>query len=426
MDNIPGYIVKRKLGSGGMADVYLATQESFGRDVALKVVSPSAAKSEDFIARFLREAKIVAGLSHPHIIPVYEVGRHGEYSYMSMDYLAGGDLDQWIKGGIPELEALKIVEQISDALQYAHHKGFMHRDIKPGNIMFREDNSAVLTDFGIARMQNAEDQLTQAGMIVGTPKYMSPELIRGKSPDGRADIYALGIVFYEMLMKDVPYKAAEFTALAVKHVQEPIPELPKAFSKYQNFLNKLLAKNPAERFQSGREVIKAIEELRQEGKRTVPPLQQGSQGNAKEEGPSTKGQAPLVPESISVAANQKEGLSFDERMTRKGGLFKQHTLVCNINTNDAHSLSVYFGNASSRILDWKNEHKGHLAGVEFNFITESWCFDKADQAVMALYGAGGVYDFLKKTVIKVNMVSLKDQETNSYTINKKGEKISAT
>lgn len=228
MDEIPGYKIKRKLGSGGMADVYLATQLSFDRDVAIKVLLPETAGNKEFTARFVREAKIVASLSHPHIIPVYQVGKAGGTYYMSMDYLPGGELGQWIKSGIPEEEILHIVRQVSDALGYAHQKGYMHRDIKPANIMFREDNSAVLTDFGIARLQNASDQLTQAGTIIGTPTYMSPEAIRGREPDGRTDIYALGIVFYEMLMKVPPYRAPEFTAVAFKHVQEPVPTLPRS------------------------------------------------------------------------------------------------------------------------------------------------------------------------------------------------------
>ena len=430
MENIPGYIVKRKLGSGGMADVYLATQESFGRDVALKILSPTTASNEEFAARFIREAKIVAGLSHPHIIPVYDVGKHASFYYISMDYLSGGELENWIKSGIPENEILQIMEQIADALQYAHHKGYMHRDIKPANIMFREDNSAVLTDFGIARLQNASDQLTQAGMIVGTPKYMSPETIRGKEPDGRADVYALGIVFYEMLMKDVPYKAAEFTALAVKHVQDPIPTLPRAYANYQNLLNKLLAKAPAERYQSGREIIKAIQALRKEKETTLSGGVQFMGG-----GTVIMSAPPPVMNKSAVATAQQEssnnsglvdGLSFDERAQRKGGIFKKYTLVCNINTNDAHSLAVYFGNAGSHIIEWHKKRKDSVDSVEFNFTTESWCFDKADQAVIKLYKAGGVYEFLKKLVIKVSMVSINGSEKLSYMINTKGEKILAT
>ena len=415
MENIPGYTIKRKLGAGGMAEVFLATQESFGRDVAIKVLSPSVASNQEFAARFLREAKIVAGLSHPHIIPVYQVGKSGNNYYMSMDYLPGGDLSQWIKSGIPEDEILRIVQQIADALQYAHHKGYMHRDIKPANIMFREDNSAVLTDFGIARMQNASDQLTQAGTIIGTPKYMSPEAIKGREPDGRADIYALGIVFYEMLMKTVPYMAADFTALAVKHVQEPIPELPKAYSKYQKFLNKILAKDASDRYQTGREIGRAIKEIQNlvnvstASEQATPRVQQAA-NHAK---PSAGG---------DKLAEIEDGVSFEET-TQRRGLFKKYALICHIKEQDAHAMSVIFNNASTKIAEWYAKHKGKIDSIEINFITESWCFDRADKLVEDMYKAGGIYSFLKKILLKVSFVSLDGKDSQSYKFNEKGEKV---
>jgi serine/threonine protein kinase len=418
MGKIPGYKIIRKIGSGGMADVYLATQTSFGRDVAIKILQPSTAGNKEFAARFIREAKIVARLSHPHIIPVYQAGKVDQYYFMSMDYLPGGDLAQWIKGGIPEDEILNIIGDIADALHYAHQKGYMHRDIKPANIMFRENNSAVLTDFGIARLQDASDQLTQAGTIVGTPTYMSPEAIRGKEPDGRCDIYALGIVFYEMLMHKPPYKASDFTAIAVKHIQEPIPTLPKAYAKYQAFLNKFIAKDPKDRFQSGREIIRAIDELKKESK-------QQAQGESQEvseptplslESGSSQEKSPLLQKLSEI----KEGFSFEERKKRKGGLFKSYSLVCNLNVSDAHSLSLIFTQASDQLIEWHKKRGDQSNGIEFNFLTESWCFDRADESIIKLYNAGGVYEFMKKAPIEVNMVSYDGGADRRYMISKKG------
>ena len=421
--NIPGYTIKRKLGAGGMAEVYLATQESFGRDVAVKVLLPSSADNQDFAARFLREAKIVAGLSHPHIISVYDVGQSGGCYYMSMDYLPGGDLTQWIKTNIAENEILKIIEQIADALQYAHQKGYMHRDIKPANIMFREDNSAVLTDFGIARMQNADDQLTQAGLLVGTPTYMSPEVLKGHAPDGRADIYALGIVFYEMLMKTVPYKATEFTALAFKHLQEPIPQLPKAYGQYQDFLKKILAKKPEDRFQSGREITKAIQQLRSPATESVA-VNTTVQRVAVAE-PSVPHNPTLSLEKTMLLQRFNEGqqgISFEEKSERHG-LFKKMVLVSNLNVNDPHTLSMYFSNALDKLTEWRKQYGDKIETIEFNFVTKAWCFDHADKAVIKLHKSGGVFEFLKKVTVKVTMVSYDGLEHMSYELNKKGEKI---
>src|SRR5690554_304895 len=247
---IPGYEIIRELGKGGMATVYLATQLSFDRKAAVKVMAPALVADEAYGQRFLREAKIVAKLSHPHIVPVFDVGVVGEYHYISMEHLTGGDLSDWIKSGITVAEAVTITEQISKALHYANSKGYVHRDIKPDNIMFREDNSAVLTDFGIARPQISEEQYTMSGTVVGTPKYMAPEQARGLEVDGRADLYSLGVVFYEMLMDKVPYDGNDPMAIGIMHIRDPIPKLPKELAYFQGFLNKVMAKKPEDRYKN--------------------------------------------------------------------------------------------------------------------------------------------------------------------------------
>jgi serine/threonine protein kinase len=257
--SIPGYRIVRKLGQGGMASVHLAIQESFDREVALKVMSPFLNSDPSFATRFLREARIVAQIHHSSIVPVVDVGQHGGHHYLSMEYLPGGDLKQRIVEGRhgPNL-ALNICVSISSALDLAHRKGFVHRDIKPENILFREDGTPVLTDFGIARAIDAGTQLTMVGTMVGTPSYMSPEQVKGGELDGRSDLYSLGVVFYEMLTGLVPFSADSTMTLAMKHLTEPLPLLPPQFGIYQPFLDRLMAKDRDDRFGSGAEVIRAL------------------------------------------------------------------------------------------------------------------------------------------------------------------------
>lgn len=259
---LDGYSDIRQIGTGGMAIVYSATQNTFQRKVAIKVLLPAYASDAEFAQRFLREAQIVSGLSHPHIIPVYDFGQRDGTFYIVMEYMAGGDLATWIKRGFEEEEALSVLNNISSALHFLHEKGVVHRDVKPDNVMFREDNSAVLTDFGIARKQNAASQMTVAGQILGTPKYMSPEQLQGRELDGRSDIYSLGIMFYEMLCKKPPYEDEDFIRLATMHIQAPLPKLPTKFSKYQKFLERMIAKQPEHRFRTALEIVKIIQQIR--------------------------------------------------------------------------------------------------------------------------------------------------------------------
>src|SRR5690606_30841850 len=202
---IPGYTILSELGKGGMATVYLAIQECFGRKVALKVMDPNLLIDNTFGERFLREAHIVAGLSHPHIIAVYDVGVHENYHFIAMEYHSGGDLQGRITQGLSPEDTITIIQQTALALDYAHKKGYIHRDVKSDNILIREDGSAVLTDFGIAKPQAASIQITHVGKVVGNPKYMSPEQARGARIGSRSDIYSLGIILFEALAGEVPF-----------------------------------------------------------------------------------------------------------------------------------------------------------------------------------------------------------------------------
>lgn len=264
---IPGYTLKKKLGQGGMAAVFLAEQESFQREVALKVMFPQIAKEPGFAERFLQEARTVARLTHPHIIVVHDVGVANGLHYFAMEYHTGGDLTHRIRnGGITAYQALTITSQIADALALAHEHQIIHRDIKPDNILFRAHNdAAILTDFGIAKSLDNNMQLTQLGSAVGTPKYMSPEQARGQKVDGRTDIYSLGVMLFEMLTGRAPFQADEALALGIKHCQDPIPRLPGELSRYQPLIDRMLAKEPKDRHADAHVLIADIEALQKPG-----------------------------------------------------------------------------------------------------------------------------------------------------------------
>ena len=258
---IPGYRILKPLGQGGMAMVYLAIQENFQREVAVKVMSQKLLSDSSFGERFLREARIVAQLSHQNIVPVFDVGRHGDFHYIAMELLPGGDLKERLANGLPLAEGINIVHQIAVALHYAASKGFVHRDIKPENILFREDGSAVVSDFGIARSTDSETHMTLTGTIIGTPSYMSPEQAQAQELDGRSDLYSLGIILFEILTGHVPFTAESAISIGIKHITDPIPELPEEVEEFQEFIDKAMAKKPEDRFQSGQQFVEALEEL---------------------------------------------------------------------------------------------------------------------------------------------------------------------
>jgi serine/threonine protein kinase len=256
--HLPGYNILRKLNSGGMASVFLATQLSLNRTVALKIMKPELDYDPEFHNRFQREAEIVGQLSHPNIIPIYDIGRYNGMNYISMEYLPAGSLDQKIKKGIGANLAASYVMAMASALAHAHNKGYVHRDIKPENILFRADGSPVLTDFGIARLVKSDSSMTQVGNVMGTPYYMSPEQAKGEAIDGRSDLYSLGVLFYEMLTGTRPFQNDDALSLALQHITEQPPRLPDEVSIYQDILDKLLAKTPTQRFQSGRELVQQL------------------------------------------------------------------------------------------------------------------------------------------------------------------------
>jgi len=245
-----------------MSTVYLAIQLSVGREVALKVMSPALNADPIFSERFQREANIVGQLSHPNIVAIYDIGRYRNLNYIAMDYLPNGSLHEKISEGIDLSSALRIMIEMATALEVAHKKGYIHRDMKPENILFRSDGTAVLTDFGVAKTLAGASKMTSSGTVAGTPYYMSPEQARGSACDGRSDFYSLGVVFYELLAGDVPYKANDAVSIAIKHLSAPIPKLPEQFSLFQPILNRLMSKTTKDRFQHGSELISAINQIK--------------------------------------------------------------------------------------------------------------------------------------------------------------------
>ncbi len=256
---IPGYKMVKRLGEGAMAAVYLAIQESLERQVALKVMAGSLLADPTFCERFLKEGKIVAQLNHPHIVTIYDIGVFQSYYYMAMEYIPGDTLKQCIQDGLPVERATAVLCQIASALGYAHKRGFIHRDVKPANILLRDDGTAVLSDFGIAKaLGGGATQMTAIGFTVGTPNYMSPEQALGRTLDARADLYSLGIVFHEVLTGRRPYESDDSFATALMHVNNPLPRLPEHLASWQGVLDRLLAKDPAERFANADELIRAV------------------------------------------------------------------------------------------------------------------------------------------------------------------------
>ena len=249
MQDVPGYEFIRALGRGGMAEVYLATQLSLKRPVALKLLDRNVPGYHELAQRFINEAHTLAGLRHRNIVTVYDVVESAQGDFISMEYLEDGSLGDRLAIGMDVQQSLSVLAQLGSALDAAHARGIVHRDIKPDNVLFRDANTPVLTDFGIARQISTDSQrVTQAGLAVGTPNYMSPEQISGDAIDGRADQYGLGAMWFQMLTGSLPYSAETTSDLLYAHLARPIPALPAPLSALQPVMDRMLAKTPAARY----------------------------------------------------------------------------------------------------------------------------------------------------------------------------------
>src|SRR5919198_1159792 len=252
------YRVIRKLGAGGMADVYLAEDQELGRSVAIKILNDRHAQDDQFVERFRREAKNAAGLSHPNIVSIYDRGEAEGTYYIAMEYLEGRTLKELIvtKGPTPIHVAIDYTRQMLAALGFAHRHGIVHRDIKPHNVVVAPDGRLKVTDFGIAR--SGASQMTEAGSIIGTAQYLSPEQARGAPVDQRSDLYSIGIVLYEMLTGSVPFTGDTPLEIAMKHLSttpDPPsakrPDVPRALDL---IVLRALAKNPEDRYESAEQM----------------------------------------------------------------------------------------------------------------------------------------------------------------------------
>jgi len=267
LPEITGYTLLRAIGHGGMSTVYLGEQVSLSRQVAIKVMLPEALADEVSRRRFENEARTIARLEHPHIVGIHEVGRTRDgLPYYSMPHLTRGHLGQRIgenPGGMDQARVREILHALLSALGYAHARGTIHRDVKAENVLFDETDRPLLADFGIALRRGYGTRVTTTGMAVGSTAYMAPEQARGEEVDHRTDLYAIGVLAWEMLTGELPYAAGDAVSMAIMHVKEPIPRLPPRLRHWQRFIDRALAKGPLKRFPDAAHMLAALERVPQ-------------------------------------------------------------------------------------------------------------------------------------------------------------------
>lgn len=264
MDAVGRYNVLWEIGRGGMATVYVARDPLMKRKVAVKVMSSKLAADPDFRTRFHREAEVIAALEHPYIVPVYDFGEQDEQPFIIMRYMPGGSLGKRIKKApLSVAEAAHILERMAAALTEAHRRGIVHRDFKPDNILFDDQEEAFLGDFGIVHLLSSSQTLTSAGAIAGTPAYMAPEQVHGDDEiDGRADVYAMGATLFELLTGQTPFQAKDATRVMMKQVLDPVPDIrsirPDLPEALEIVIKKAMAKQADQRYQTPLELADAV------------------------------------------------------------------------------------------------------------------------------------------------------------------------
>ncbi|HEV7666795.1 MAG TPA: protein kinase [Chloroflexota bacterium] len=259
---IAGYELLEPIGHGGMAIVYKARQERLERTVAVKILSENLAASTEFMERFRREARTAANMRHPNVITVHDFGEDERgVPYLVLEYIEGPTLADLMDSGLDDDRIPGLLDQVAAGLDYAHARGVIHRDIKPGNVLITEDGRAVLADFGLAWLIEGA-HLTLTGGVIGTPEYMSPEQAGGEPIDHRSDVYALGVVLYEMLVGERPFMAETPIGVLLKHLQDPAPSLliarPDLSQAVADVISKVLVKDPVDRYSSAGELARAF------------------------------------------------------------------------------------------------------------------------------------------------------------------------
>lgn len=298
MSVIKGYQIQGILAKGGMATIYIAMQESLKRQIALKILDPKL--DSTLLEHFLDESRIIASLKHPNIIPVYDVGRVGIHFYHSMEYLEGGDLEARMSEGLDPHTSLEIILELADALYLVHSKGIIHGDIKPANIVFRSDDCPVLTDFGISKRTEVLDSTnSQSNNILASPSYASPEMMQGQDFDQKVDIYSLGVMLYEMLVGEKPFKGATPAEIVANSIQQAIPLLPTPLRALQPLIDHMLAKDQEERIGDARMISRYIKKYL----RDHPNLSKAKIDHQSERESSNNGE--VVVEYVSETEKQK-------------------------------------------------------------------------------------------------------------------------
>ena len=259
--SIQGYRVVSKIGYGGSSVVYLAERESDAQRVVLKILNARRGGEDTLVQRFVQEFDIISSIDHPNVVKIYDRGFGEDHAYIAMEHFPGGSLSELIATGLTGRQSLSLLAQAASALREIHNRGILHRDIKPANLMARTDGTIALVDFGIAKRLGDDLGRTRHGELYGTPYYVSPEQIEGNPATAQSDIYALGIIFYEMLMRKRPFDADSVSELIALHVQAPRPKLPITLAEYQTLLDGMLAVDPRERFKSAEGLLEGIDEV---------------------------------------------------------------------------------------------------------------------------------------------------------------------
>jgi serine/threonine-protein kinase PpkA len=261
---LKGYRLTRKIGSGGMTEVYLALREVDGLPVVLKVLEADGKAASEHLSRFIQEYTLLSKIEHPHVIRIYDQGFTDDHAYIAMEYFEDGDLRAELDAGMSQQRVLAVVAQVAQALGAIHARGVIHRDLKPENIMRRADGSAALADFGIAKSMLQAENLaftqTRHGDVVGTPYYLSPEQAAGSAITPQSDLYSLGVMMFEMLARERPFRAESLDLLLARHLSAPTPALPAAHASLQPVVDRLMAKSPADRYPTAQALLEDLEQ----------------------------------------------------------------------------------------------------------------------------------------------------------------------